>query len=101
MANISSNPGTAAVLSFLLSGLGQIYNGQIKKGLWILTFSWIGVAATIIGAIFVIIYITSGFTGVASLLIGALLLILGIAEVTVLGIYSIFNAYRIASQRQD
>jgi TM2 domain-containing membrane protein YozV len=23
------NPGTAAVLSFLLPGLGQIYNGQI------------------------------------------------------------------------
>lgn len=26
------NPGIAAVLSFLLSGLGQIYNGQIGKG---------------------------------------------------------------------
>lgn len=27
------NPGVAAVLSFLFSGLGQIYNGQIGKGL--------------------------------------------------------------------
>lgn len=27
------NPGLAAVLSFLFTGLGQIYNGQIGKGL--------------------------------------------------------------------
>lgn len=27
------NPGVAAVLSFLFVGLGQIYNGQIGKGL--------------------------------------------------------------------
>lgn len=27
------NPGIAAVLSFFWSGLGQIYNGQIFKGL--------------------------------------------------------------------
>jgi TM2 domain-containing membrane protein YozV len=26
------NPGLAAVLSFFISGLGQIYNGQIAKG---------------------------------------------------------------------
>jgi TM2 domain-containing membrane protein YozV len=27
------NPGLAAVLSFLVCGLGQIYNGQIVKGI--------------------------------------------------------------------
>lgn len=27
------NPGVAAVLSFLFTGLGQIYNGEIGKGL--------------------------------------------------------------------
>jgi TM2 domain-containing membrane protein YozV len=26
------NPGLAAVLSFFITGLGQIYNGQIAKG---------------------------------------------------------------------
>ncbi|MGZ4852498.1 MAG: zinc-ribbon domain-containing protein [Halobacteriota archaeon] len=30
------NPGIAAVLSFLVIGLGQIYNGQILKGLLML-----------------------------------------------------------------
>ena len=29
----AKNPGVAAVLSFFFSGLGQIYNGQILKGL--------------------------------------------------------------------
>lgn len=30
------NSGIAAVLSFFISGLGQIYNGQIVKGLFII-----------------------------------------------------------------
>lgn len=34
----SKSPGLAAVLSFLVPGLGQIYNGQVGKGLLILVF---------------------------------------------------------------
>jgi TM2 domain-containing membrane protein YozV len=30
---VMKNPGLAAVASFFFSGLGQIYNGEIKKGL--------------------------------------------------------------------
>ena len=34
------NPGLAAVLSFFFMGLGQIYNGQIAKGiLFIVAYS--------------------------------------------------------------
>jgi TM2 domain-containing membrane protein YozV len=45
------NPGVAAVLSFFICGLGQIYNGQILKGLimmacyfiaWLLVYVLIG-----------------------------------------------------------
>ena len=45
------NPGVAAVLSFFICGLGQIYNGQIFKGIvviicyalsWALTYVLIG-----------------------------------------------------------
>jgi TM2 domain-containing membrane protein YozV len=32
------NPGIAAVLSFLFAGLGQVYNGQIGKGIVLLVF---------------------------------------------------------------
>jgi len=49
------NPGLAAVLSFFYMGLGQIYNGQIGKGVafivaytisWILIFIIIGLITT-------------------------------------------------------
>ena len=30
------NPGLAAVLSFLIPGLGQIYNGEVGKGILII-----------------------------------------------------------------
>lgn len=33
------SPVLAALLSFIIAGLGQIYNGQIGKGLWIF-FTW-------------------------------------------------------------
>jgi len=48
---MNKNPGLAAVLSFLIPGLGQIYNGEIGKGFlivganvlsWILTVVFVG-----------------------------------------------------------
>ena len=55
------NPGLAAVFSFFYMGLGQIYNGQIAKGIvfivaysisWLLTFIVIGFITTPILFIF-------------------------------------------------
>lgn len=45
--------GLAAVLSFLIQGLGQIYNGQILKGIALLVLQVINVALmnVLIGAI--------------------------------------------------
>ena len=49
------NPGLAAVLSFFYMGLGQIYNGQILKGIaffitysisWLLIWFFIGFLTT-------------------------------------------------------
>lgn len=42
------NAGIAAVLSFFISGLGQIYNGQIFKGLVIIVVQAINLALTAI-----------------------------------------------------
>jgi TM2 domain-containing membrane protein YozV len=45
MAQQVKNPGTAAVLSFLLPGLGQIYNGDFLRALFWLILTpglWIG-----------------------------------------------------------
>ena len=38
------SPGLAAVFSFLIIGLGQIYNGEIAKGLILLVVSYICIA---------------------------------------------------------
>lgn len=38
------NAGLAAVLSFLIIGLGQIYNGEIAKGLILLVVSYLCIA---------------------------------------------------------
>lgn len=40
------NSGVAAVLSFLISGLGQIYNGHIFRGLVIVVVQLINLALT-------------------------------------------------------
>jgi len=45
-----SDPGTAAVLSFFIPGVGQIYNGCILRGVLWLIFTpgfWIGTGGTL------------------------------------------------------
>ncbi len=45
-----SNPGTAAVLSFFIPGVGQIYNGCIWRGIFWLIITpgfWIGTGGTL------------------------------------------------------
>ncbi len=38
LAVVLKNPGVAAVLSFFIPGLGQIYNDEIILGFWVLIF---------------------------------------------------------------
>ena len=66
------NPGLAAVLSFFVPGLGQIYNGQIGKGI-----------AFIIGAVI------SGFLT---------MLIIGFITYPVLWIWAMVDAYKTAER---
>jgi len=80
------NPGIAAVLSFFWPGVGQIYNGQMTKGL-----------------------ILVGINAICWLLnITLILSIIGIPIQVVLGLYAIFDAYNTAvkinktiSQKQE
>jgi TM2 domain-containing membrane protein YozV len=44
------NPGTAAVLSFFIPGVGQIYNGEFLRGIfWLIVTPgfWIGTGGTL------------------------------------------------------
>jgi TM2 domain-containing membrane protein YozV len=66
------NPGLAAVLSFFYMGLGQIYNGQIGKGVAFIvmyTFSWI-----------------------------LMILLIGIITTPILWIYGMYDAYKSAEK---
>lgn len=52
--NNEKNPTLALILSFLISGLGQIYNGNVLKGIILLILVYF-LILTIIGAIFGVI----------------------------------------------
>jgi TM2 domain-containing membrane protein YozV/RNA polymerase subunit RPABC4/transcription elongation factor Spt4 len=64
------NPGIAAVLSFLFTGLGQIYNGQIGKG---------------------IAFIVAGFVCLVLIIV-----LIGILLYPLFWIYNIYDAYKSA-----
>ncbi len=66
------SPGLAAVLSFFICGLGQIYNGQILKGF-----------------IFLVAYIFSWWL---------MYIIIGFITTPILWIWGIVDAYRVAQK---
>jgi TM2 domain-containing membrane protein YozV len=66
------NPVLAAILSFLIAGLGQIYNGEIRKGI-----------------ILIIAYVIS---------IVLCSILIGIPLVVILWIYGIYDAYTTANK---
>jgi TM2 domain-containing membrane protein YozV len=50
MAKTAGHPGTAAVLSFFIPGVGQIYNGEFLRGLfWLIVTPgfWLGTGGTL------------------------------------------------------
>jgi TM2 domain-containing membrane protein YozV len=96
---MGSHPGVAAVLSFLYSGLGQLYNGQIKKGLAIISFSSLGIVLTVMGAILVGHYLLTKVALRLELIWGVMLLLTGILLICCIGLYSIFDAYNTAIGR--
>jgi len=66
------SPGLAAVLSFFIVGLGQIYNGQIGKGI-----------------VLIICYVISWLL---------VLILIGLILVPILWIYGIYDAYTTATK---
>ncbi|MFH1075155.1 MAG: hypothetical protein V1752_08710 [Candidatus Firestonebacteria bacterium] len=93
------NPGLSAILSFLYNGLGQLYNGQIKKGLIIIAVSSFGIFLTIAGATLIGHCLLIDFPSQAELLWGCGLLLTGIGGICYIGIYSIFDAYTTAKNK--
>ena len=97
----SPNPGVSAVLSFLFNGLGQIYNGQIAKGLFLMALSTLFMIGVVMGSVLCGYYFLTGFKEGWALrwaLWGLLPSLLGTALV---GIYNIFDAYQTALRMKE
>jgi len=69
------NPGTAAILSFLLMGLGQAYNGETAKAI-----------------VFLVLYALSIFLTV---------FLIGFVTIPILWIWSMVDAYRSSQKRNQ
>ena len=95
--NCKSHPGTAAVLSFIFNGLGQIYNGEIIKGLFIVFFSSLSLLLVVMGAIPIAFWLSGNLLFANILTISIVLFFAGLVCSCVISIYSIFDAYKVAA----
>ena len=94
MQRRGTHPGVAAVLSFIFSGIGQIYNGEIRKGLIFVFLSTLGLVFVVLGALVLGFGLYQGFLTM-KLAMGSLgSLALGGAVICWVGIYSIYDAYK-------
>ena len=98
MEKEKSNPGVAAVLSFFFSGLGQIYNGQIKKGLFIMFLATLNILIFIIGAVLIGCWLLGKIFSPAQIIYGLLFFSIGLILICILGIWNIFDAYNVAKK---
>lgn len=92
------NPGLAAVFSFLFNGLGQLYNGQIIKGLAIIFISILNMLIFIAGSILIGLWVLNKVVFASQLAWGLALFCIGLFFICALGIYSILDAYRVAAK---
>jgi len=96
---IKNHAGLAAVFSFIFCGLGQLYNGQIRKGLVIIFFSALSILVLVFGSILIAFWMLGKLASGRVLVSGLLLFLAGLASICVLGIYSILDAYRNAAKK--
>ena len=94
-----NHPGIAAVLSFVFNGLGQLYNGQMLKGLFIIFLSVVNMLVLIAGSIIIALWLLAKITSLKLLALGLALFLVALVSICVLGIYSILDANRQAAKR--
>ena len=94
-----NHPGIAAVLSFVFNGLGQLYNGQMLKGLFIIFLSVVNMLVLIAGSIIIGLWLLAKITSLKLLILGLGLFLCALVCICVLGIYSILDAHRVAAKK--
>lgn len=93
------NPGLAAVFSFVFNGLGQLYNGQIRKGLVIIFISSLSMLILIVGSILIGFWLVGKIVFLKWLFAGIALFLIGLIFICILGIYSIVDAFKVAQKQ--
>jgi TM2 domain-containing membrane protein YozV len=88
-----AHPGVAAVLSFVFSGLGQIYNGQIRKGLWFVALATLGLTFVLLGASAIAAGLQYNFLNLKIAIASLAAIMIGGALVCWIGVRSIYDAY--------
>jgi uncharacterized membrane protein len=101
MAENKPHPGVAAVLSFVFNGLGQVYNGEIKKGLILISLSALCMLLIIVGGILAIFWLAKGSLVSRSFIVSLLIFVLGTVLAAIIGIFSIFDAYQTARKLNE
>jgi len=86
--------GLAAVLSFIFNGLGQLYNGQIYKGLLLIFLSSLAITIFILGGVFLAAAILGMEFLAFQVHLGVTFCIVGFLSSCVIGIHSILDAYK-------
>ena len=94
------HPGLAAILSFIFNGLGQLYNGQITKGLLIIFLSSLGLFFVILGGIFIALSLLNKVILPDQLSVGISIFAISLIFTCIVGIYSIYDAYKSAGNKQ-
>ena len=97
--NGPNHPGVAAVLSFFFNGLGQLYNGEIAKGLVMMSAASVFIIIILIGGILALHWLLTQALPVAELIWGLIIFVAGIIGACILGTYSITDAYQNASKK--
>ena len=85
------SPVIAAILSFICAGLGQFYNGELRKG-WLFIFViFISLVIFALGGIFLIYGISEDKK--TQIIWALFLVLLGLFSLIVSGLLSILDAY--------
>lgn len=95
----TTDPGVSAILSFIFTGLGQIYNGQIAKGLFMMSVTIVAVVVAIIGAAMIAYTLLTGIIGNTKQILGFLLLGGATILMIIVGVYNIYDAYNTAKKK--
>jgi TM2 domain-containing membrane protein YozV len=91
----------APFLSFLINGLGQIYNGQVKKGIIFIIISLVFIVILLAGIVLLFKSIILSFHNTFNfreIMHGVVLLAVSGLILCVNGLWSIIDAYQVAKR---